>query len=153
MTLRNTIEAYHDLLTGDLAAETQGLLDEGLRRRGLFFGDRPICGVLRPRFLTFEHYRFIQHRMRPVLWALARAHERAMADAVFRTQFGLLDWEETLVAVDPGFRASSPTARIDTFFASETGQLLLTEYNAETPAAIAYNEVLSEIFYTLPVMR
>jgi hypothetical protein len=88
-----------------------------------------------------------------LLRALARAHEAAMADTAFRRQFGLLDWEEALIHTDSGFRDPSPTSRIDTFFVPETGALLLTEYNAETPAAIAYNDVLSEIFLTLPAMR
>jgi hypothetical protein len=153
MALPAAIAAYHDLLTDEMAAECQAALDGALRRRGLFFGDRAICTVLRPRFLTPEQYRDIRRSLRPLLGAFARAHEAAVADAVFRRQFGLLEWEEALVGIDPGFSAPSPTARIDTFFVPETGALLLTEYNAETPAAIAYNDVLSEIFYALPVMR
>jgi hypothetical protein len=153
MSPDDAVSAYHDLLTEDVAAETQGLLDDGLRRRGLFFGGRAICTVLRPRFLAPGQYRDIQRRMRPLLTAFARAHEAAVADDAFRKQFGLLDWEEALVRTDPGFRHPSPTSRIDSFYTAETGTLLVTEYNAETPAAIAYNDVLSEIFYTLPVMR
>ena len=151
--LHDAISAYHDLLTDELAADTQALLDAGLRRWGLFFGDRPICSVLRPRFLTAEQYRHIQSSMAALLPAFARAHEAALADPTFRRQFGLAEWEEKLVQDDPGFRDPSPTSRIDSFFIPETGRLQLTEYNAETPAAIAYNDVLSGVFYTLPVMR
>jgi hypothetical protein len=151
--LHDAIGAYHDLLSDALAADTQAALEAGVRRWGLFFGDRPICTVLRPRFLTAEQYRHIQSSMAALLPAFARAHEAALADPAFRRQFGLTEWEEHLVADDPGFRDPSPTARIDSFFIPETGRLLLTEYNAETPAAIAYSDVLSEVFFTLPVMR
>lgn len=152
MSPGDAVAVYHDLLTDDLAAASQAALDDALRRRGLFFGERALCTVLRPRFLTVEQYRAMRTGLRPLLRALARAHEAAMADPAFRRQFGLREWEEALLATDPGFPAPSPTARLDGFLAPD-GVLALTEYNAETPAAIAYADALAEIFYTLPVMR
>jgi len=151
--LQEAIDEYHRLLTDAVAGESQAQLDDQLRRRGLFFGDRAICTVLRPRFLTPAQYRFIQASMRVLLGAFDHAYRRAIADADFRGQFGLQDWEETLVQDDPGFRDPSPTSRIDSFFMTETGELKLTEYNTETPAAIAYSDVLAEVFCGLPVMR
>jgi hypothetical protein len=77
-----------------------------------------------------------------------------MADAAFRAQFRLLDWEEELVRDDPGFRDAEPgVSRLDAFFVHGRGGLRFTEYNAETPAGAAYNDVLSEVFLGLPVMR
>src|SRR6266550_4354642 len=153
MPLRDAIETYHDLLTDELASATQAQLDDQQFRRGLFFGQRPLCTVLRPRFITPEQYRFLQSRVRILLHAFDKAYYAAIADADFRAQFGLLDWEEALVQHAPGFRASSPTSRVDTFFVTERGGLRLTEYNAETPASPAYSDVLTEISYGLPVMR
>jgi hypothetical protein len=152
MALRDAISFYHDLLTDELGAESQAQLDDQLQRRGLFFGDRPLCTVLRPRFFTPEDYRLLQSRLRVVLGAFQRAYRRALEDATLRAQFGLQEWEEQLIEYDPGFAAPSPTARLDTFFQPETGALQLVEYNAETPAAPAYNDVLTEVFYGLPVM-
>lgn len=151
-TVRETIDAYHGLLDPATAAETFGQLTEQQRRRGLFFGDRPLCTVLRPRFLRPEEYRAIQGAIRAIMPAFQKVHLAALADADFRYQFRLNEWEEELVHLDPGFRVPSPTARMDTFF-DEADHLYLTEYNAETPAAIAYNDVLTEVFYALPVMR
>src|SRR5436305_6332827 len=153
MPLREAIETYHDLLTDELASATQAQLDDQQFRRGLFFGQRPLCTVLRPRFMTPEQYRFLQSRVRILLHAFEKIYDAAIADKDFRAQFGLLDWEEALVRHDPGFRAPSPTSRVDTFFVTERGGLRLTEYNAETPASPAYNDALAEIFYGLPVMR
>src|SRR6266568_4705600 len=133
MPLRDAIETYHDLLTDELASATQAQLDDQQFRRGLFFGQRPLCTVLRPRFITPEQYRFLQSRVRILLHAFDKAYYAAIADA--------------------DFRASSPTSRVDTFFVTERGGLRLTEYNAETPASPAYSDVLTEIFYGLPVMR
>jgi hypothetical protein len=152
MSLEDAIQTYHDLLTDELAAETQGQLDAQLQRRGLQFGERPLCTVLRPRFMLAEHYRFLQQTGATLLGAFAKAHQAAVSDPVFRAQFGLQDWEEEFALLDPGFRAPSPTSRLDTFYFPEHGALAVTEYNAETPAAGAYNDALTEVFDGLPVM-
>jgi hypothetical protein len=153
MSLREAIESYHDLLTDDLASASQGQLEDQQQRRGLLWGTRPLCTVLRPRFLTPEQYRFLQSRLRVLLRTFNKAQQAAMVDADFRKQFGLLDWEEALIQYEPGFRDASPTSRVDTFFVPERGGLRLTEYNAETPASPAYNDALTDITYGLPVMR
>ncbi len=152
MVLRDAIARYHDLLSADLAAESQAQLDDQLRRRGLFFGDRPICTVLRPRFLTRAQYDFIRTRSLVLLGAFEKAYRAAMTDSNVRAQFGLTDWEEALVRHDPGYPTYGPTSRLDAF-GSGPDDLRFTEYNAEVPAAVAYNDVLSEVFFALPIMR
>ncbi|MDB4875033.1 MAG: Circularly permuted ATP-grasp type 2 [Gemmatimonadetes bacterium] len=147
------IDEYHNLLTDELAADTQQQLDEQLRVRGLFFGDRPLCSVLRPRFLSPQQYRFLQTRAGVVLRAFRKAHHAALADDAVLDQFRLFDWERDLARVDPGFRDASPVSRLDAFFVAEAGGLRFTEYNAETPAGGAYNDVLTELFFGLPIMR
>jgi glutathionylspermidine synthase len=151
--LRDGVDQYHALLTDDMAGESQRQLDEQLRARGLFFGDRPLCSVLRPRFLSDRQYRFLQQRAAVVLRAFRKAHQAALANDEVLDQFGLLDWERSLVHVNPGFRDASPVSRLDAFFVADAGGLRLTEYNAETPAGGGYNDVLTEVFYSLPVMR
>ena len=153
MSLREAIECYHDLLTDELAGISQLQLDDQQRRRGLYFGQRPLCHLLRPRFITPEQYSFLQSRVGILMRAFTKAYHVALEDSTFRAQFGLLDWEDALIQQYPGFREPSPTSRVDTFFVTERGGLRLTEFNAETPASPAYNDVLAEIFYGLPVMR
>ncbi|PYO90401.1 MAG: hypothetical protein DMD58_06990 [Gemmatimonadetes bacterium] len=144
---------YHELLNDELGEECQATLDAELRRRGLFFGERPLCTVLRPRFLTAEQYRYLQRRCAILLRALDRAYHAAFADAALRRQFGLVDWEEALIERDPGFADASPMSRIDAFYLPERDVMHLTEYNAETPAGAAYGDALTEAFFALPVMR
>jgi uncharacterized circularly permuted ATP-grasp superfamily protein len=153
MSLREAIESYHELLTDELAMDSQAKLDDQQQLRGITFGGRPLCSVLRPRFMTPEQYRFLQTRVGLLLHAFDKIYYRALEDEVFRKQFGLLAWEEELVRHDSGFRAPSPTSRVDTFFVQGRGGLRLTEYNAETPASPAYSDMLAEVFYGLPVMR
>ena len=147
------ISHYHDLLSrGDLAAESQGLLDELQRARGLSFGPRPLCTVLRPRFLTVEQYRYIRKCVGSLTPALRAIYQRGLADAEFRRQFRLHDWEEQLLEIDPGFAEPSPTSRLDSFFDGEAG-LRFTEFNTETPAGAGYTDAIGSLFYSLPAMQ
>lgn len=152
MPLNEAIRTYHDLLTDALAQESQEQLTEQMKMRGLFFGDRPLCTVLRPRFLTPTQYNFLRQAIRPLLSAFAKISEKAVQDETFQAQFGLLDWEKSLVQQEPGYRGHTPLTRLDAFYVTDTGELKFTEYNAEVPAASAYNDVLNEVFYGLPVM-
>jgi len=151
--LRDAIANFHDLLTDELAAESQAQLDDQLRRRGLFFGARPLCTVLRPRLLTPEQYAFLRARLRMVLRSFDTAYRAALENEGVRAQFGLDGWEEELLQFDPGFHESSPTGRLDIFFDTETNGLRVVEFNAETPAGQAYTDVLTDVFYGMPVMR
>lgn len=168
------IDFYHSLLDDEIGLQSQEQLTGQLHHRQLFFGERPLCTVLRPRFLTVSQYQLLQHAIRDVMPAFAKVHRHALADPVFRSQFRLADWEDELIRVDPGFSAPSPTARMDCFLTApsptarkdsflvadsthsgpgEAGVgLYFAEYNAETPAAAAYNDALSEVFLALPVM-
>ncbi|HZI21953.1 MAG TPA: circularly permuted type 2 ATP-grasp protein [Gemmatimonadales bacterium] len=151
--LADAIEQYHDLLSDELAGESQAALDAALQRRGLFFGKRPLCTVLRPRFLTAGHYRFLRERCALLLRAFGQAYRAARTNDAVRCQFGLAEWEEELIRHDPGFPDPSPTSRIDAFYLPDEGVLKVTEYNAETPAGAAYGDALADVFLALPVMR
>ena len=151
--LRHAIDHYHELLDVDIAAESQSRLDDQLRRRGLFFGDRALCTVLRPRFLSAQQYRFLQRRAAIVLGAFHTAYCAALENEQVLAQFKLEEWECGLIRHDPGFRDPSPVSRLDAFFVGESGGLRFTEYNAETPAGGGYNDVLTEAFYGLPIVR
>lgn len=147
------IEFYHALLTPDIAEASHEHLEGVLRKRGLVFGGRPLCTVLRPRLMRPEEYTSLQQRIRPLLGAFRRIHDRAMQDSTFRAQFGLADWEEVLLAADPGYATPTPTSRLDCFAVPGAKSLGLTEYNAETPAGAAYGDTLSDVFLDMPVMR
>lgn len=151
-TLRRAVETWHGLLhDGALAADCAERMDDEHRRRGMFFGERPLCSVLRPRFLTPGQYRWIGAQVATLMGAFRTAHAAAMADPALLAQFRLLDWEVELIEADPGFRSPSPTSRLDAFFDPEAQTLRFTEYNAETPAGPAYMDELSEAFLALPV--
>jgi uncharacterized circularly permuted ATP-grasp superfamily protein len=151
--MTDAISQYHDLLSsGTLAADSQAQLESLQQARGLFFGTRPVCSVLRPRFLTPAQYNFLRDRVKVLLPAFQTAYDKALANPPFRKQFRLLDWEEQLLDIEPRFQHPSPTSRFDSFFVSEK-ELKFTEFNTETPAGGGYSDALAELFYGLPVFQ
>ena len=153
IALSTAIGAYHALLDDQLAAESWGFLGEQLSRRGLWFGDRPLCNVLRPRLLTPQGHAVMRTATTGLLRAFDTLYRAALQDAALRAQFRLTAMEETLVAEDHGLWQGSPLSRLDAFFTADGTSVKFTEYNAETPAGAAYGDVLMELFFTMPVMR
>lgn len=151
--LSAAIAAWHELLDGGDAGASQEALDAGLRRRGLFFGPRPLCTVLRPRLLTGEQYAFLSRRCGLLLGAFARAHRAAMDAPDVLGQFGLTDEERSLLDHEPKFAAASPHSRIDAFFFPDDQAFTLTEFNGENPTGASYNDALTDTFLSLPVAR
>ena len=151
--LRRAIDTWHGILADPaLAADTAERMDAAHRDRGMYFGDRALCTVLRPRFLTPEQYRWVRREISTLMSAFRQAHEAAMADAGVLAQFRLLDWERELIGDDPGFTSPCPTSRLDAFYDADAQTLRFTEYNAETPAGPAYMDAVSEVFLALPAM-
>jgi hypothetical protein len=147
-------QAWHELLDADeaMALESASQLDSALRRDDLLFGERALCTVLRPRFFTPESYRTLCDRMALVMRGFRAAYAHALAEPAVLDQFRLAEWERTLIAEDRSGILPSPTTRMDAFLTADGG-MSITEYNAETPAAPAFNDALARSFANLPVMR
>lgn len=149
---RAAVAAWHAALeAGDRASASAAWLAGQLDHRGLFFGDRPLCTVLRPRFLSRAQHALLQTRCGVLLQALAKVYQAAVARPEVLDQFGLEPWENELLRGDRSPGPPNPLARIDAFFDREGRTFRITELNGETPAGPAYGDALSEIFLTMPV--
>lgn len=144
-------EDYHRLLRDDraLTQELEQSFFERMRAAKLTFGGRVLCPFPRPNFVSPAAYEEIRGVCRGIFAAIEKVEERLGRDLWERV--GLTPEERELAAIDPGFRRSSPTSRLDSFLTTSKYQFV--ELNAESPAGIAYNEVLVEIFLELPVMQ
>ncbi len=151
-TAAAAIESYHELLGPVAAADARAHLEEQQHRRGLLFGDRPLCTVLRPRFLSRPQYERVRTRVSLLLSAFDRVHRRALEDDALLAQLRLEPWEVELAREPTGYVAPSPVSRVDAFFGSDGQELRVTEYNAETPAGAGYGDALTDVFLTMPVM-
>lgn len=155
--LHAAINHYHDLCTTDtLAQDSWDLLYPGLSARNLIFGERPLCTVLRPMFHTAATYRYLTERTTLMLKVFQKATDALLADSQLRSQLFLDALEEQLVLLPPGYKTNIPTARLDSFFTRHSdgsNTLHFIEFNGESPAGMAYNDVMAELFLELPLMQ
>ena len=152
MTL-DPVASWHDGLSETLAQESADWLDRGQRARGLAFGDRTLCTVLRPRFVRSAEYDALRAMSAELLGAFRVIGDRAFTDAAVRAQFRLTDWEATLLTAAPRLDVLAPLSRLDAFIDPADGVPRITEYNGETPAGGGYGDALTDIFQALPAMR
>src|SRR5262245_4495737 len=144
--LEQAIADYHALLDAETARATQAQLDQQQRERSLFFGERPLASVLRPRLLSAAQSEYLQSACRLVASARRRLSTAMFEEPALRAGLALTPGEEALIAMHPGYDEPSAHSRMDTFLTIDGASLQFVEYNAESPAAIAYEDVLSEVF-------
>jgi uncharacterized circularly permuted ATP-grasp superfamily protein len=150
---RDPLVAYHELLEDPrLAEDSVVALTEGQRKRRLVFGDRPLCVSLRPNLVSDWQYAAVNEASQTIYAALGQLERALLDDEGLRRELDLDPYEEALALRDPGFRAASPSARLDGFI-GEDGVIRFVEYNAESPAGMAYNDELAQVFASLPVMK
>jgi hypothetical protein len=150
--LNEAVAYYHELLNDrDLAQSSLALLDEGLDRAKLIFGGRRLSPYLRPHFVTEEDFTQVVRVCETVWSAIEKVKDAAISDETLLAELGLTEIERELVKIDPGYRAVSPTARLDSFLTDEAYSFV--ELNGESPAGIAYGDAAFEIFLQLPVMK
>ena len=150
--LQEAVAYYHELLEdAELAESSRAMLDAGLEEAKLIFGGRRLSPYLRPHFVTASDWERVTKICETVWGAIQKVNERAVADESLLAELGLTDIERELVAIDPGYVAVSPTARLDSFLTEDSYSFV--ELNGESPAGIAYADAAYEIFSALPVMR
>src|SRR5947208_9353703 len=98
----DAIVLYHRLLEADpaLVRESQHVLDEGLHAEGLFFGDRPLCRVLRPHMITAGQYAQVRDACRLVICATIKLGAAMLSDERLMEPLRLSAGERRLSAVD-----------------------------------------------------
>jgi len=142
---------YNALLEDALLAEASV---EHLRReqahRRLSFGERPLSIALRPNLLSRDRYAAAAVAARAVYGALTRLENALLAEPGLRAQLDLEPEEQRLALAEPGCGASSTSSRLDSFFGT---QIRYVEYNAESPAGMAYQDNMAQVFMALPAMR
>ena len=150
--LHDAVSRYHDLLRDDdLAESSRALLDEGLEESKLIFGGRRLSPYLRPHFVTEQDFARVVRVCETVWSAIQKVKDAAIDDDSIVTDLGVTEIERDLISIDPGYRAVSPTARLDSFLTDAAYSFV--ELNGESPAGIAYVDAAYDIFSRLPVMK
>jgi hypothetical protein len=150
--LTDAVLRYHDLLRdSSLAESSRVMLDEGLERSKLMFGGRRLSPYLRPHFVTEIDFARVSRVCETVWSAIEKVKDAAIEDDSIIRDLGLSDIERELISIDPGYKAVSPTARLDSFLTESAYSFV--ELNGESPAGIAYADAAYDIFSKLPVME
>src|ERR1041385_7396279 len=150
--LNDAVDYYHELLNdSELALSSLKLLDEGFERAKLIFGGRRLSPYLRPHFVTEDDFAQVVRVCETVWRAIEKVKDAAVRDESLLDELGLTEIERELVKIDPGYRAVSPTARLDSFLTDQT--YTFVELKGDSPAGIAYGDAAFAIFLELPVMK
>jgi uncharacterized circularly permuted ATP-grasp superfamily protein len=156
MHLHDIIAHYHSLLDEKNAPEIFAHLDRSLRERGMLVGkqrDRLVCSVLRPRFIIDAQYTMLERAATLVGRAIRKIGAAALEDESLLEPYALTAQERELLRIDPGYPGASVFGRLDGFLAADGSTCYFVESNLESPAGIAYDEALAEIFSELDVMQ
>jgi hypothetical protein len=150
--LNQAVAHYHELLKDESLAETsRAMLDEGLERAKLIFGGRRLSPYLRPHFVTEADFARVCNICQIVWSAIEKVKDAAIEDESIVDDLGLTPIERELIHINPGYRAVSPTSRLDSFLTESAYSFV--ELNGESPAGIAYADAAYDIFAELPVMK
>ena len=145
------IDDYHRLLRDEaaLAQELEEHFLDRVRDARLTFGGRVLCPFPRPNLVSPAVYEQIRGVCRGIFRAIEKAEAR-LGEGLW-DRVDVTPEERELVRIDPGYARSSPTSRLDSFVTTNAYQFV--ELNAESPAGIAYAEVLVDLFLELPIVQ
>ena len=156
MHLHDAIDGYHGLLNEDGARATFAQLDAAIRARGMLVGkahDRLICSVLRLRLLTEAQLATLERAAALVGRAIRKVGAAALAAPELLAPYALTETERALLAIDPGYPGAAAFGRLDGFLSADGSACWFVESNLESPAGIAYDEAMVEVFDQLEIMR
>jgi uncharacterized circularly permuted ATP-grasp superfamily protein len=125
-------------------------LSAEMREARLAFGDRPLCPFLRPFFLDQADEERVRHVAETMAAMGETVVQAAMSSRAILSDLRLSDEEERLARIEPGYARASTASRLDAFILPDSFKF--AEYNAESPAGLAYSENLAAIFDRLEVM-
>jgi hypothetical protein len=145
--LGDAVARYHKILESEpyRNLEWAEQLHAQMASQGLTVSGRPVSPFLRPHFLTRRQYDHLVKATESLTAAIDRVKRMALADPGLQSRINLLPAERMLAQVDPGYSTLAVTSLLDTHIHNGTMQFF--EYNAESPAGVAYSELLSNLFY------
>ena len=146
----DAVSAYHDALFAQdgLALRTADALGRAQQDRGLVVGGRPLCAVLRPRFMGQGRHDTLAAVASVLYSLLERAGSHILASDRLLGCIGADEAERRAWEIDPGYAGFTLTSRLDSFMVEDRPRFV--EYNAESPAGIAFSDVLADVFGDLP---
>src|SRR5262249_32874909 len=142
-------QLYHELLSGAYAQRTHEQLAALIARQDLFFDGRPVCSVLRPKFLSVDAYERAMRQTALVKRGVMTTLDRVKQDAGLRKELRIPAHLELVFAFEPP--CGTTMGRIDGFMPDD-GPIKFIEYNP-TPFGMAFGDKLANVFAALPIFQ
>jgi hypothetical protein len=148
----NAIATYHKAIKadGERAAYWMEWLLARESERFLQYGGKPIPTLLRPAFIDSDQ----AARVARVVGILADALERVLRDYLthpeVRQEIPFEPGTADLLAMPTGLTRNVIVARYDAFLGPD--YLRFNEFNTDSPASMAWNEIQHGLFEELPMM-
>src|SRR5579864_1154672 len=127
------------------------LLHEQMEAERLSAGGRLLCPFLRPNFVTRRQYESMVKTGEALISAIERMEQVVLGSPALLARMQLLPAEKMLATVDPGYHMSEVSARFDLHLSNGTMQVV--QYNADSPAGLAWAEGLADVFYDCPPVK
>ncbi len=152
-TREDVIAEYHELLASDesLTAEFFARLKGLMSARRLVYGERHIGVALRPYMLTREQYARLTHAAQTVAGAFEKVEAALLSNHTMLDRVGLTALERRLALVNPGFKSSAVTTRLDAFVYGEGVRFV--EYNAENPSSLHDQTELNQVLFEVRALQ
>ncbi|HEX7998772.1 MAG TPA: hypothetical protein VF528_10315 [Pyrinomonadaceae bacterium] len=141
------IEEYHRMLSADesLTPEFFARLKEAMRVNRLAYGGRELGISLRPHLLTREQYDRLVYASEVLAGAFDKVVDALVENPSLMESVGLRENERRMALIEPGFRSSTVTTRLDAFVTD--GEVKFVEYNAENPSSLTDQNGLNQVLF------
>jgi hypothetical protein len=151
--LDEAISRYHKILEAEPYKNLSWVktLQDRMETERLSSGGRMMCPFLRPNFVTQRQYDNLVKGGESLLAAMDRMLQMVLASPQLIARMELLPAEKMLAAIDPGYQIPEVASKLD--LQIQNGSMRVVQYNAGSPAGLAYAEGLSNIFYDSPPVK
>lgn len=147
----NTRYREYLLARPDETAAERKELDRRLLRRTCVYDGGPIPTFMKPLFLSPAQDRLLRRACRLLSAAVEKATGLYFTSGDFAEMTGLGKEERAMMEIEPGYSGRVTLARFDGFL--EGLDLTFLEFNADSPAGLADDDILSDEFLALSPMR
>ena len=151
--LDEAITRYHKILEAEPFKNLSWVktLQDRMETERLSSGGRLMCPFLRPNFVTQRQYDNLVKAGESLLSAMDRMLQMVLASPQLLARMELLPAEKMLAAIDPGYQIAEVASKLD--LQLQNGSMRVVQFNAGSPAGLAYAEGLSNIFYDSPPVK
>jgi uncharacterized circularly permuted ATP-grasp superfamily protein len=147
------IARYHKLLESEQYRDLGWVeqLHHTMAARHLDLSGKPVSAFLRPHFLTRRQYEALEKGGESLWAAIDRTRQMVLASPVLMNRLDLLPGERMLADVNPGYKHFAISSLLDSHI--NNGSMRVSNFGAETPVGVLYQDLLSELFFDAAPMK